>query len=85
MLVLGALSGDWSAAVAQELAAAVDDRDDVTVAAIHETTLEVISAERPKRDAALQLANDIVAAGIGGALGTGIATAVAQLAGHLPG
>lgn len=85
VLVLGALAGDWNAEAARELAATVDARDDVTVADVHKLTVALISNQHPKRQAVLGLARDIVAAGVGGALGTGIAAAVAQVVGQLPG
>lgn len=85
VLILGALAGDWNPEAARELAAEVEARDDVTVADIHELTVAAISAQRPKRDAVRRFARDVLAAGCGGALGTGLATGVAQVVGHLPG
>lgn len=84
-LIVGALSDGLDADLARELANTIQLRDDVTAADVHEVALAAVVAKLPKRHAAIQLARDIVAAGLGGALGTGIASAIAEVIGSLPG
>lgn len=71
-LIRAGLAGEWDAAAARELAKVIDERSDVTVNDVHESTAEVVQAEKPRSERIKGFLADMAANAIGGALGTGI-------------
>jgi hypothetical protein len=78
------LAGGWNDDAARDLAALIDERDDVDFEDVRRVTIEVVRAEGPKRHRVKTLLGQIATGGLGGALGTGMSTGLGELISQLP-
>jgi hypothetical protein len=83
-LVRAGLTGDWNDGAAGDLAKVLAGRVDIGLDDIQVVTAEIVEAEQPTQGKVKALLGKIAVSGLGGALGTGIATGAAQILPYLP-
>jgi hypothetical protein len=83
-LVRAGLAGAFDRDAAAELHAIIAQRDDVTLEDVHAATLEAAPDAKPDRGRVRALLTQIAAAGLGGALSTGISSGLGELIHQLP-
>jgi hypothetical protein len=62
----------------------IQDREDIDLDDVRETTAEVLSLEQPSPSRAREMVEKIATAGLGGAFGTGITAALGHLIANPP-
>lgn len=83
-LLRGGLEGKWNGDAVAQLGGVIDGRGDVGVDDVRAVTAEVIKAELPEEGRVRELLDRIAAAGLGGALSTGISAGLGQLLANPP-
>lgn len=83
-MVRAGVAGEWNQEAARDLASLIEARGDVSFEDVHDKVVEVVTSERPRREAVKAFLKDVAAGGIGGALGTGISAALGEIMGQLP-
>lgn len=76
-LVRAGLSGDWNPDAAGELGAAIEARNDIALEDVQEVVAEI--GDAPEQGRVNRMLSDIATQGLGGALGTGISSALGAL------
>lgn len=79
VLLRAGLNGKLNVEAARELGELINARSDVSLEDIQRVTLDVVEAEKPKRERLKEFLNEIAIQALGGAMGIGIAAAIGAL------